>query len=144
MILSRVNIHSKWQTLLVGTWKDARRYLVWEIEGNAAKLFMLTFLYRSTCSFDVSYLQCWWEWEAHRGWLAFALTACKLCSEMEFSDIILTKESFAPDYSQSLLLADFNERHTQLWFLKSFQTNPRNKKTRVYLWIGFCRTEKWG
>ncbi len=28
-------------------------------------------------------------------------------------------ESFAPCYSQSLLLADFKENHTLLWFYKS-------------------------
>jgi hypothetical protein len=39
-------------------------------------------------------------------------------------------EYFASYFSQSLLA---------LWF-----HNPRNKKTRVFSWIAFCRTEKWG
>jgi hypothetical protein len=37
-------------------------------------------------------------------------------------------ESFAPCYSQFLLLEDFKENHTFLWFLKSLQKNPRNRK----------------
>ncbi len=28
-------------------------------------------------------------------------------------------------------------------FSKSLPKNPRNKKTRVYSWIAFCRKEKW-
>jgi hypothetical protein len=40
-------------------------------------------------------------------------------------------ESFAPCYSRSLLLADFKENPTLLWFLKSLRKNPQNKKTRV-------------
>ncbi len=51
-------------------------------------------------------------------------------------------ESFAPCYSQSLLLADFKENPTLLWFLKSLQKNPQNEKTRVYSWIPFCTREK--
>ncbi len=35
---------------------------------------------------------------------------------MEFLDIHLTIESFAPCYSQSLLPADLTENHTHLWF----------------------------
>ncbi len=46
---------------------------------------------------------------------------------MEFLDISVTKDSslllYAVKYSQSLLLADFTENHTLLWFLKSMQTN---------------------
>jgi hypothetical protein len=48
-------------------------------------------------------------------------------------------ESFAPllfTVPSPLLVADFIENHTLLWFEK----NPRNKKTRVYSWIAFCRT----
>ncbi len=50
---------------------------------------------------------------------------------MEFLDINLKKrlESFVPCYSQSLLLVDFKENHTLLWFYKSLQKNPQNKKT---------------
>ena len=50
-------------------------------------------------------------------------------SEIEFFKHQFNKrlESFAPCYSQSLLLADFTENHTDL-----YTKNPRNKKTRVY------------
>jgi hypothetical protein len=41
-------------------------------------------------------------------------------------------EYFALCYSQSLLLADFNENHILLWFLNPILKNLR-KKTRVYL-----------
>jgi len=57
-------------------------------------------------------------------------------SEMEFLDINLTKDSsllrHAIQYLQSLLLAKLKENHNLLWFLKSLQKNPRNKKTRAY------------
>ncbi len=39
-------------------------------------------------------------------------------------------ESFAPCYWQFLPLADF-------------KISSRNKKTRVYAWIAFCKMEKW-
>jgi hypothetical protein len=42
-----------------------------------------------------------------------------LCAEIEFLDIKLTKDYFDPCYSQSLLLEDFRENHTLLWFKKS-------------------------
>ncbi len=41
-------------------------------------------------------------------------------------------EYFPSFYSQSLLLADFKENQTLLWFQKSLQRSPRNKKTPVY------------
>jgi hypothetical protein len=41
-------------------------------------------------------------------------------------------ESFAQCYSQSLLLADFKENHTLLWFYKSVQKIPQNGESRVY------------
>jgi hypothetical protein len=37
-------------------------------------------------------------------------------------------ESFAPSYSQSLLLADFKENHTLLWFKKSSQKIHETRK----------------
>ncbi len=54
--------------------------------------------------------------------------------EIEFLDISFTKDLsfFAPCYSQSLLLADFKEKHTLFGFLKSLQNNPWNKKTPVW------------
>ncbi len=36
--------------------------------------------------------------------------------EVEFLDINLTKDSSAPYYSQYLLLPDFKENHTLLWY----------------------------
>ncbi len=38
-------------------------------------------------------------------------------------------ESFAPCYSQFLLLADFKENHTLLWISKFLQKIQRNQKT---------------
>ncbi len=38
----------KQQKMLAGTWHSDRRYLVWKIEGKAAKLLMTTFAQRST------------------------------------------------------------------------------------------------
>jgi hypothetical protein len=65
---------------------------------------------------------------------------------MEFLNINLSKVSslllHAIQYSRSFLLADFKENPILLWFLKSLQKNPQNKKTRVYSWIAFCRKEK--
>ncbi len=46
--------------------------------------------------------------------------------EIEFLDINL--ESFAPCYSQSLLLADFKGNHVLFWFLESAQKNLRRRK----------------
>ncbi len=37
-------------------------------------------------------------------------------------------ESFAPCSSQSLLLADFIENHTPIWFLKSIQKIHETRK----------------
>jgi len=52
--------------------------------------------------------------------------------EMEFLDINLTRlESFAPCYSQSLLLADFKKPNSFL-VLKILTKNMRNKETRVF------------
>ncbi len=55
--------------------------------------------------------------------------------EMEFLDTNLTKKTrvfCSMLYSQSLPLADFKKNHSFLWFWKSLQKNPQNKKTRVY------------
>jgi hypothetical protein len=41
-------------------------------------------------------------------------------------------ESFAPCYSQSLLLADFNENQWSSLVLKILLKNQGNKKTRLY------------
>jgi hypothetical protein len=66
------------------------------------------------------------------GWQAFALTSCKLCTEMEFLDIILTKD-------WSLLLHaihnPFNWRTSKKGILYSgfknpYKKNSRNKKTQ--------------
>jgi hypothetical protein len=52
--------------------------------------------------------------------------------EMEFFDISSKKrlESFAPCYSLSLLLPDFKEKHTLLWFWKSLQKICETKKLK--------------
>jgi hypothetical protein len=51
-----------------------------------------------------------------------------------------SSESFAPCYSQSVLLADFTQNHTH----SSFKTPHKifRETARVYSWIAFCRTEK--
>ncbi len=51
-------------------------------------------------------------------------------------------ESFAPCYSQPLILADLKKTILYFGFNNPCQKNPRNKKTRVYSWITFCRTEE--
>jgi len=40
-------------------------------------------------------------------------------------------------------LADFKETILYSDFKKYIQINPGNKKSRVYSWTSFCRTEKW-
>jgi hypothetical protein len=65
--------------------------------------------------------------------------------EMEFLDIILTKELslllhaiHSPFYPRIL-------KKTRLYSgFKNLHKNRRNKKTHVYLWISFCRMEKSG
>ncbi len=65
--------------------------------------------------------------------------------EMRFMDIRLTKDS-------SLLLHDIHSpfywrilKKTILFSgFKHTYKNPRQKKSRVYSWISFCRKEKWG
>ncbi len=56
--------------------------------------------------------------------------------EMEFSEINLTKNSsyyFSLCYSQSLLLVDFTQRDSLVWFTKIHTKKfLRNKKSRVY------------
>ncbi len=53
-------------------------------------------------------------------------------------------ESLAPWYSQFLLLVDFRENDTPLWFFKSVQKNPRNKKNFSPCMNTFCRKETEG
>ncbi len=52
--------------------------------------------------------------------------------------------SFVPCYTQFFNWRNFKENQTPIWFFKCIQKNPRNKKTRVYSWIAFCRKEKLG
>jgi hypothetical protein len=53
---------------------------------------------------------------------------------MEFLDIKLTKklESFAPCYSQSPLLADFNENHILLCFQEILTKKSAEQETRTH------------
>ncbi len=77
--------------------------------------------------------------------LLYIARICKRLRSPRIDYIILTKDSsllLHACYSQSLLLADFKENQTLLWISKSLQKNPRNKKSRVYSWISFCRNGK--
>ncbi len=53
-------------------------------------------------------------------------------AEMEFSDIKFDKrlEFFAPCYSQSILMADFKENDTLVWFYKSLQKIRETRKLK--------------
>ncbi len=61
--------------------------------------------------------------------------------EIEFLDINLTKNSI---YLLHAVHSNFCWRIFKKTILFSGFKNPQNKKTRVYSWIAFCRTEKWG
>jgi hypothetical protein len=55
-------------------------------------------------------------------------------------------ESFAPCYSQSLLLADFKETHTLLWFEKPYNNKSAKRENsslfmNSILWNGKMRIE---
>jgi hypothetical protein len=54
---------------------------------------------------------------------------------MEFLDISLTKEleSFAPCDSQSLILQDFKENHTLLWFKNPNKKISKEKNSSLFM-----------
>ncbi len=57
-----------------------------------------------------------------------------MCTEMEFLDINVTKYSslLLHAIKKLVLLVDFKENHSLLWFSKSLQKNPQKKKNGAY------------
>jgi hypothetical protein len=53
-------------------------------------------------------------------------------------------ESFAYDIYSPFCWRILKKTILYSGFNNPYNKNPRNKKTRVYSWIAFCRTEKWG
>ncbi len=72
----------------------------------------------------------------------YFIKRCFICQPSKFTvsknaGVTPTDGILGYQLNKRLLLADYKENHTLLWFLKSLQKSPQNKKTRVNSWIAW-------
>jgi hypothetical protein len=78
-------------------------------------------------------LQHWWRWHFHT-FSRDGILEHRLNKDSSLLLHAIHSPFYWPILKKIRLFSGFKNR---------YKKNPRNKKTQVYLWIAFCRGEKW-